>query len=83
MTIYFHTWPLALLSRERAQGELRRLRRGEPKPLLSCPSPSYLDRPEFQRLLRQAEEEFGFKHHMGLTIPCDEVAFCSLTSALR
>ncbi|WOK95337.1 auxin-induced protein 15A-like [Canna indica] len=44
---------------------------------------SYLDRPEFQRLLRQAEEEFGFKHHMGLTIPCDEVAFRSLTSALR
>ncbi|RWW06609.1 hypothetical protein GW17_00030047 [Ensete ventricosum] len=44
---------------------------------------SYLDHPEFQSLLRQAEEEFGFKHHMGLTIPCDEVAFRSLTSSLR
>ncbi|CAD5181655.1 protein SMALL AUXIN UP-REGULATED RNA 51-like [Musa acuminata AAA Group] len=44
---------------------------------------SYLDHPEFQSLLRQSEEEFGFKHHMGLTIPCDEVAFRSLTSSLR
>ncbi|THU64084.1 hypothetical protein C4D60_Mb01t22730 [Musa balbisiana] len=43
---------------------------------------SYLARPEFQSLLRQAEDEFGFHHHMGLTIPCDEVAFRSLTSAL-
>ncbi|CAL9104546.1 unnamed protein product [Musa textilis] len=34
---------------------------------------SYLDHPEFQGLLRQAEEEFGFEHHMGLTIPCDEL----------
>ncbi|CAL9195125.1 unnamed protein product [Musa hybrid cultivar] len=34
---------------------------------------SYLDHPEFQALLRQAEEEFGFEHHMGLTIPCDEL----------
>ncbi|RZS20222.1 hypothetical protein BHM03_00052715 [Ensete ventricosum] len=44
---------------------------------------SYLDHPEFQGLLRQAEEEFGFEQHMGLTIPCDVVAFRSLTSALR
>ncbi|RWW25991.1 hypothetical protein GW17_00009634 [Ensete ventricosum] len=43
---------------------------------------SYLDHPEFQGLLRQAEEEFGFEQHMGLTIPCDVVAFRSLTSAL-
>ncbi|WOL19252.1 hypothetical protein Cni_G28050 [Canna indica] len=44
---------------------------------------SYLERPEFQQLLRQAEEEFGFQHRMGLAIPCDEGVFRSLTSALR
>ncbi|CAK7334311.1 unnamed protein product [Dovyalis caffra] len=44
---------------------------------------SWLDRPEFQRLLQRAEEEFGFKHGMGLTIPCDEVVFRSLTEMIR
>ncbi|WCJ35124.1 SAUR-like auxin-responsive protein family [Euphorbia peplus] len=44
---------------------------------------SFLGRPEFQHLLQQAEEEFGFDHDMGLTIPCDEDAFLSLTSMLR
>ncbi|RWW45875.1 hypothetical protein BHE74_00048255 [Ensete ventricosum] len=44
---------------------------------------SYLTHPEFQSLLRQAEEEFGFDHDMGLTIPCEEVVFRSLTSMLR
>ncbi|XP_057974863.1 protein SMALL AUXIN UP-REGULATED RNA 51-like [Malania oleifera] len=44
---------------------------------------SFLTRPEFQSLLRQAEEEFGFDHDMGLTIPCEEVVFKSLTSMLR
>ncbi|KAK8580028.1 hypothetical protein V6N13_143167 [Hibiscus sabdariffa] len=44
---------------------------------------SFLTRPEFQTLLHQAEEEFGFDHHKGLTIPCEEVAFQSLTSMLR
>ena len=44
---------------------------------------SYLSHPEFQSLLRQAEEEFGFDHDMGLTIPCEEVVFRSLTSMLR
>ncbi|KAI4366323.1 hypothetical protein MLD38_022210 [Melastoma candidum] len=37
-----------------------------------------LSRPEFLELLRLAEEEFGFGHNMGLTIPCDEDAFRSL-----
>ncbi|KAK1410471.1 hypothetical protein QVD17_37008 [Tagetes erecta] len=32
----------------------------------------------FQRLLQQAEEEFGFDHGMGLTIPCHEKDFLSL-----
>ncbi|XP_073009347.1 auxin-responsive protein SAUR50-like [Typha latifolia] len=43
---------------------------------------SYLNHPEFQTLLRRAEEEFGFDHDMGLTIPCEEVVFRSLTSML-
>lgn len=43
---------------------------------------SYLNLPEFRSLLRQSAEEFGFKHDMGLTIPCDEVAFRSLASHL-
>ncbi|KAH7850842.1 hypothetical protein Vadar_003637 [Vaccinium darrowii] len=44
---------------------------------------SFLTRPEFQSLLRRAEEEFGFDHDMGLLIPCEEVVFRSLTSMLR
>ncbi|CAH9054733.1 unnamed protein product [Cuscuta europaea] len=45
---------------------------------------SFLARPEFQRLLHRAEEVFGFDHDMGgLTIPCDEDVFQSLTSMLR
>ncbi|KAJ8647951.1 hypothetical protein MRB53_000974 [Persea americana] len=43
---------------------------------------SYLTHPEFQSLLQRAEEEFGFDHDMGLTIPCEEVVFRSLTSML-
>ncbi|KAJ0240755.1 hypothetical protein HA466_0223370 [Hirschfeldia incana] len=41
---------------------------------------SWLDHPEFQTLLQLAEEEFGFEHDMGLTIPCDEVVFQTLIS---
>ncbi|CAA3010610.1 auxin-responsive protein SAUR50 [Olea europaea var. sylvestris] len=44
---------------------------------------SFLTHPEFQCLLQRAEEEFGFDHEMGLTIPCEEVAFRSLTSMIR
>ncbi|KAI0500832.1 auxin-responsive protein SAUR50 [Dendrobium catenatum] len=44
---------------------------------------SLLENPEFQSLLQLAEEEFGFEHGMGLTIPCEEVVFCALTSELR
>ncbi|KAG0460372.1 hypothetical protein HPP92_020264 [Vanilla planifolia] len=43
---------------------------------------SFLSRPEFQSLLRAAEEEFGFHHELGLTIPCEEVVFRSLASVL-
>ncbi|XP_057960595.1 auxin-responsive protein SAUR50 [Malania oleifera] len=44
---------------------------------------AWLDHPEFQSLLRRAEEEFGFNHGMGITIPCEEVVFRSLTSMIR
>lgn len=44
---------------------------------------SILSRPEFISLLHQAEEEFGFDHDRGLTIPCEEDVFESLTSSLR
>ncbi|KAG0451600.1 hypothetical protein HPP92_026118 [Vanilla planifolia] len=43
---------------------------------------SFLSRPEFQSMLRAAEEEFGFHHELGLTIPCEEVVFRSLSSVL-
>ncbi|CAL5045607.1 unnamed protein product [Urochloa decumbens] len=44
-----------------------------------------LDRPEFRSLLRRAEEEFGFAGAGAggiLVLPCEEVAFRSLTSTL-
>ncbi|XP_055814732.1 auxin-responsive protein SAUR50-like [Solanum dulcamara] len=44
---------------------------------------SCLTHPGFQCLLRCSEEEFGFDHDMGLTIPCEEFIFQSLTSMLR
>lgn len=44
---------------------------------------SYLKHPSFQDLLSRAEEEYGFDHSMGgLTIPCPEDVFVSLTSCL-
>ncbi|XAR73787.1 hypothetical protein NMG60_11007874 [Bertholletia excelsa] len=44
---------------------------------------SWLTHPEFLSLLRKAEEEFGFDHEMGLTIPCEDAVFRSLTSVIR
>ena len=45
---------------------------------------SYLKQPSFQDLLNQAEEEFGYDHPMGgLTIPCKEDEFLSITSNLN
>ena len=42
---------------------------------------SYLNRASFQDLLSQSEEEFGFKHPMGvLTIPCSQDTFVDLIS---
>ncbi|AES89326.1 putative small auxin-up RNA [Medicago truncatula] len=45
---------------------------------------SYLHQPAFQQLLGKAEEEFGFNHPMGgLTIPCREDIFVTVTSQLE
>ncbi|KAJ9550765.1 hypothetical protein OSB04_014810 [Centaurea solstitialis] len=46
-------------------------------------SVSLLSQPEFQELLVQAEEEFGYSHPMGgLTIPCSEDIFVDVASRL-
>ncbi|KAK4740258.1 hypothetical protein R3W88_003955 [Solanum pinnatisectum] len=44
---------------------------------------SFLSHPEFQCLLRCAEEEFSFDHDKGITIPCEEFIFQSLTSMIH
>ncbi|EOA19572.1 hypothetical protein CARUB_v10002645mg [Capsella rubella] len=45
---------------------------------------SYLNQPSFQALLSKSEEEFGFDHPMGgLTIPCPEDTFITVTSRLQ
>lgn len=36
---------------------------------------TYFNHSLFRALLRKAEEEFGFDHQMGLTLPCDEASF--------
>ena len=41
---------------------------------------TYLNHSLFRVLLEKAEEEYGFDHQMGLTIPCEEIAFLYLTS---
>ncbi|GLJ24056.1 hypothetical protein SUGI_0458510 [Cryptomeria japonica] len=43
---------------------------------------TYLSHPIFHTLLEKAEEEYGFDHQMGLTLPCEEVAFEYITSVL-
>ncbi|XP_019087967.1 PREDICTED: auxin-responsive protein SAUR15-like [Camelina sativa] len=45
---------------------------------------SYLNQPLFQELLSKSEEEFGFDHPTGgLTIPCHESLFFTVTSQIR
>ncbi|XP_022962631.1 auxin-responsive protein SAUR50-like [Cucurbita moschata] len=44
---------------------------------------SWLAHPQFQSLLQRAEEEFGFNHDLGITIPCEEVVFRSLTAMIN
>ncbi|KAM7273171.1 hypothetical protein ACFE04_027835 [Oxalis oulophora] len=42
---------------------------------------SYLNHSEFQNLLSQSEEQFGFDHPMGcLTIPCTAEVFVDMIS---
>ncbi|KAI3441254.1 uncharacterized protein J3R85_002518 [Psidium guajava] len=44
---------------------------------------SYLSHPPFQGLLSRSEEEYGFDYPTGgLTIPCEEETFISITSCL-
>ncbi|QCD87545.1 SAUR family protein [Vigna unguiculata] len=41
---------------------------------------SYLNQPQFQDLLSQTAEEFGYDHPIGgLTIPCSEDVFQNIT----
>lgn len=42
----------------------------------------YLSRPVFRTLLDRAEEEFGFDHRGGLTIPCEVSVFNQVLSVL-
>ncbi|KAI4381760.1 hypothetical protein MLD38_007805 [Melastoma candidum] len=44
---------------------------------------AWLAHPEFQYLLRRAEEEYGFSHDMGIMIPCNECVYQTLTSMIR
>ncbi|ERN08543.1 hypothetical protein AMTRI_Chr11g155170 [Amborella trichopoda] len=44
---------------------------------------SYLKISLFQSLLQGAEEEFGFHHGMGITLPCKEEHFLSLLSSSK
>ncbi|KAK6805896.1 hypothetical protein RDI58_003681 [Solanum bulbocastanum] len=39
---------------------------------------SVLTHRDFQSLLQRSEEEFGFDHGLGITIPCEEVVFATL-----
>ncbi|XP_051141194.1 auxin-responsive protein SAUR50-like [Andrographis paniculata] len=43
----------------------------------------FLSCPNFRCFLQQAEEEFGFHHENGITLPCDEQSFCSVFSMPR
>ncbi|XP_028798216.1 auxin-responsive protein SAUR50-like [Neltuma alba] len=42
----------------------------------------FLRRPEFQRLLHEAAQEFGFCNQRGLTIPCQQHVFESLIASM-
>lgn len=45
---------------------------------------SYLNHPLFQELLHLSEEEFGYSHPTGgLTIPCTQDYFLSLTTLMN
>jgi SAUR family protein len=42
----------------------------------------YFNHPAFEELLREAEEEFGFQHPGGITIPCPAARFERLAAAV-
>nr|DAD39170.1 TPA_asm: hypothetical protein HUJ06_013493 [Nelumbo nucifera] len=43
---------------------------------------SYLKNPNFQQLLEESAEEYGFNNPMGIVLPCDESTFERLTAFL-
>ncbi|GMH24014.1 hypothetical protein Nepgr_025857 [Nepenthes gracilis] len=44
---------------------------------------SWLAHPQFLGLLQEAEEEYGFTHEMGITIPCEEAVFRSIVGVFH
>ncbi|XP_031475793.1 auxin-induced protein 15A-like [Nymphaea colorata] len=76
--------PLAILAKKHAAGVPKghfAVYVGESRRRFVIPT-SYLKNPTFQALLRKTEEEFGFKHYNGLTIPCNEDVFQALTAQM-
>ncbi|KAF3794894.1 hypothetical protein EJ110_NYTH04568 [Nymphaea thermarum] len=76
--------PLSILAKKQAVGVPKghfAVYVGESRKRFVIPT-SYLKNPTFQAMLRTAEEEFGFEHHNGLTIPCNEVVFRSFTAQM-
>ncbi|CAN6463607.1 unnamed protein product [Victoria cruziana] len=76
--------PLSILARKQAAGVPKghfAVYVGESRKRFVIPT-SYLKHPTFQALLRKAEEEFGFEHRSGLTIPCDEDDFRTFTAQI-
>lgn len=43
---------------------------------------TWLNHPKFKNLLEKAAEEYGYKHDLGIILPCDERVFRQLTSWL-
>ncbi|CAN6463594.1 unnamed protein product [Victoria cruziana] len=77
--------PLLVLAKKRATSVPRghfAVYVGERQKRFVVPT-SYLKNPTFQALLRKAEEEFGFEHHNGLRIPCNEDAFQAFTAQIE
>ncbi|KAF3794895.1 Auxin-induced protein X15 [Nymphaea thermarum] len=76
--------PLSILAKKEAAGVPKghfAVYVGDSRKRFVIPT-SYLNNPTFQALLRRAEEEFGFEHRSGLTIPCNEDAFQKLTAQM-
>lgn len=76
--------PLSILTKKPAAGVPKghfAVYVGESRKRFVIPT-SYLKNATFQALLRRSEEEFGFEHHNGLTIPCNEDVFQAFTAQI-